>query len=257
MKKFSSIAIGFTVTIALLSPTAVHAEECQSTVCVDVYTKDGKIIIEGRKGGSSTTAPKSTPQVTKKPTPSKAAPVKPKPTKPKPTKPKPTKPKVVAKPPVVKKAIPKKSRPTPQPLVTQTASLTDRLIKSLPTAGIAYQPEYEPLVGVPVYMWTDLPTSFMTQVKIVGEIVDVALRPSFTWSFGDGTFLSTTDLGAPFPNGKIQHTYSQAGTYVITLVSTWNGTYTHNAQTRAITGTVRTTSIVMITVVNSPTRFKN
>ena len=205
MKKFSSIAIGFIVTIALLSPTAVHAEECQSTVCVDVYTQDGKIIIEGRKGGSSTTAPKSTPQVTKKPTPSKAAPVKPKPTKPKPTKPK-----VVAKPPVVKKAIPKKSRPTPQPLVTQTASLTDRLIKSLPTAGIAYQPEYEPLVGVPVYMWTDLPTSFMTQVKIVGEIVDVALRPSFTWSFGDGTFLSTTDLGAPFPNGKIQHTYSQA-----------------------------------------------
>ena len=247
MKKFHIRAIGFIATIALLSPIAVHAEECQSTVCVDVYTQDGKIIIEGRKGGSSTSAPQPTPQVTKKPTPSKAAPVKPKPIKPK----------AVAKPPVVKKVAPKKSTPTPQPPVTQSASLTDRLIKSLPTAGIAYQPEYEPLVGVPVYMWTDLPTSFMTQVKIVGEIVDVALRPSFTWSFGDGTFLSTTDLGAPFPNGKIQHTYNQAGTYAITLISTWNGTYTHNAQTRAITGTVKTTSIVMITVVTSPTRFKN
>jgi hypothetical protein len=252
MKKFHIRAIGFIATIALLSPIAVHAEECQSTVCVDVYTQDGKIIIEGRKGGSSTSAPQPTPQVTKKPTPSKAAPVKPKPIKPNPIKPK-----TVAKPPVVKKVAPKKSTPTPQPPVTQSASLTDRLIKSLPTAGIAYQPEYEPLVGVPVYMWTDLPTSFMTQVKIVGEIVDVALRPSFTWSFGDGTFLSTTDLGAPFPNGKIQHTYSQAGTYAITLISTWNGTYTHNAQTRAITGTVKTTSIVMITVVTSPTRFKN
>ena len=247
MKKFHIRAIGFIATIALLSPIAVHAEECQSTVCVDVYTQDGKIIIEGRKGGSSTSAPQPTPQVTKKPTPSKAAPVKPKPIKPK----------AVAKPPVVKKVAPKKTTPTPQPPMTQSASLTDRLIKSLPTAGIAYQPEYEPLVGVPVYMWTDLPTSFMTQVKIVGEIVDVALRPSFTWSFGDGTFLSTTDLGAPFPNGKIQHTYSQAGTYAITLISTWNGTYTHNAQTRAITGTVKTTSIVMITVVTSPTRFKN
>ena len=247
MKKFHIRAIGFIATIALLSPIAVHAEECQSTVCVDVYTQDGKIIIEGRKGGSSTSAPQPTPQVTRKPTPSKAAPVKPKPIKPK----------SVAKPPAVKKVAPKKSTPTPQPPVTQSASLTDRLIKSLPTAGIAYQPEYEPLVGVPVYMWTDLPTSFMTQVKIVGEIVDVALRPSFTWSFGDGTFLSTTDLGAPFPNGKIQHTYSQAGTYAVTLISTWNGTYTHNAQTRAITGTVKTTSIVMITVVTSPTRFKN
>jgi len=239
MKKFHIRAIGFIATIALLSPIAVHAEECQSTVCVDVYTQDGKIIIEGRKGGSSTSAPQPTPQVTRKPTPSKAAPVKPKPIKPNPIKPK-----TVAKPPAVKKVAPKKSTPTPQPPVTQSASLTDRLIKSLPTAGIAYQPEYEPLVGVPVYMWTDLPTSFMTQVKIVGEIVDVALRPSFTWSFGDGTFLSTTDLGAPFPNGKIQHTYSQEGTYVI-------------AQTRAITGTVKTTSIVMITVVSSPTRFKN
>jgi hypothetical protein len=252
MKKFHIRAIAFIATIALLSPIAVHAEECQSTVCVDVYTQDGKIIIEGRKGGSSTSVPKPAPQVTKKATPTQAAPVKPKPVKPKPVKPK-----AVVKPPVVKKPIPKKSTPTPQPPVTQTASLTDRLIKSLPTAGIAYQPEYEPLVGVPVYMWTDLPTSFMTQVKIVGEIVDVALRPSFTWSFGDGTFLSTTDLGAPFPNGKIQHTYSQAGTYAITLISTWNGTYTHNAQTRAITGTVKTTSIVMITVVTSPTRFKN
>jgi hypothetical protein len=158
---------------------------------------------------------------------------------------------------VTKKATPKKSTPTPQPPVPQSESLNDRLIKALPTAGIAYQPEFEPLVDVPVYMWTDLPTSFMTQVKIVGEIVDVALRPSFTWSFGDGTFLSTTDVGAPFPDGKIKHTYANPGTYVVTLISTWNGTYTHNAQTRAITGTVKTTSIVSITVVTSPTRFKN
>lgn len=246
MKKFHSIAIAFSITIALISPTAVHAEECQSTACVDVYTQDGKIIIEGRKGGGGSGAV-SAPPITKKPAP----PVTKKPV------PKITKRPSAVKPPVVKKPIPKKSTPTPQPPVTQTASLTDRLIKSLPTAGIAYQPEYEPLVGVPVFMWTDVATTFMTQVKIVGEIVDVALRPSFTWSFGDGTFLSTTDLGAPFPNGKIQHTYSEPGTYVITLQSTWNGTYTHNAQTRAITGTVKTTSMVTITVVNSPTRFKN
>jgi hypothetical protein len=247
MKKFHLLALGSMITIALISPTAVHAEDCQSTACVDVYTQDGKIIIEGRKGSSQKSTP--APSATKKPVP----PVTKKPVPPVTKKPAPVK----AKPPVVKKPAPKKSTPTPQPPATQTASLTDRLIKSLPTAGIAYQPEYEPLVGVPVYMWTDVATTFMTQVKIVGEIVDVALRPSFTWSFGDGTFLSTTDLGGPFPHGKIQHTYSQPGTYVITLNSTWNGTYTHNAQTRAITGNVKTTSIVTITVVNSPTRFKN
>ena len=248
MKKLQLFTIA-SLSLALITPIATHADECQATACVDVYTQDGKIIIEGRKGSGGTSSSVPTPPVTKKPAP----PATKKPIPPVIKKPAPVKP----KPPVVKKAPPKKSTPTPQPPVTRAASLNDRLIKSLPTAGIAYQPEYEPLVGVPVYMWTDLPTSFMTQVKIVGEIVDVALRPSFTWSFGDGTFLSTNDFGAPFPDGKIQHIYSNPGMYVITLISTWNGTYTHNSQTRAITGTVKTTSIVAITVVNSPTRFKN
>ena len=238
------------LSLLLLSTPTLHsvafADECLTTACVDVYTQDGKIIIEGRKGSVSAPPAKSAPT-------KKAAPVQPKKVVPPPVKKKVSPP----TPKVTKKAAPKKSTPTPQPPVAQSASLNDRLIKALPTAGIAYQPEFEPLVDVPVYMWTDLPTSFMTQVKIVGEIVDVALRPSFTWSFGDGTYLSTTDVGGPFPDGKIKHTYSNAGTYVVTLNSTWNGTYTHNAQTRAITGSVKTTSLVTITIVNSPTRFKN
>jgi hypothetical protein len=243
MKTTQLILISLLITTSLHTPVAL-ADECQVNACVDVYTQDGKIIIEGRKGGTTAVTPPPV-KPTIKATPKKIAPP-------------PVKKKVAPpKPKVTKKPVPKVSAPTPQPPAPQSASLNDRLIKALPTAGIAYQPEYEPLVGVPVFMWTDLPTSFMTQVKIVGEIVDVALRPSFTWSFGDGTFLSTTDVGAPFPDGKIKHTYSNPGTYLITLISTWNGTYTHNAQTRAITGTVKTTSIVTITVVNSPTRFMN
>ena len=236
--------VSILITTASISAPSALAEECQVNACVDVYTQDGKIIIEGRKGGTTAVTPPPV-KPTIKATPKKIAPP-------------PVKKKVAPpKPKVTKKPVPKVSAPTPQPPAPQSASLNDRLIKALPTAGIAYQPEYEPLVDVPVFMWTDLPTSFMTQVKIVGEIVDVALRPSFTWSFGDGTFLSTTDVGGPFPNGKIKHTYSNPGTYLITLISTWNGTYTHNAQTRAITGTVKTTSIVTITVVNAPTRFVN
>ena len=238
----------FTLSLMLTFTPAALADECQLRACVDVYTQDGKIIIEGRKGGSVATSPtpQPKPKVTKV-APKKAAPPPISPTTPNKVAP--------PKPKVRKKPAPK--RPTPAPSAPQTASLNDRLIKALPTAGIAYQPEYEPLVDVPVYLWTDLPTSFMTQVKIVGEIVDVALRPSFTWSFGDGTFLSTTDVGSPYPDGKIQHTYAKAGTYLITLISTWNGTYTHNAQTRAITGSVKTTSIATITIVTSPTRFKS
>ena len=242
-----SLILFLAPSLAPALQTVASANDCKATACVDVYTQDGKIIIEGRKGSVSAPPVKNPPKrVTSPPVKKKVTPPAPKVTK-----------KSVPKKVATKKAAPKKSTPTPQPPVPQGESLNDRLIKALPTAGIAYQPEFEPLVDVPVYMWTDLPTSFMTQVKIVGEIVDVALRPSFTWSFGDGTFLSTTDVGAPFPDGKIKHTYANPGTYVVTLISTWNGTYTHNAQTRAITGTVKTTSIVSITVVTSPTRFKN
>ncbi len=249
MKITQLIVVSILITTASINTPSALAEDCQVNACVDVYTQDGKIIIEARKGGTTVVAP-APAKPTIKAIPKKVAPKKI-------VQPPVKKTVVPPKPRVTKKAVPKISTPTPQPPVTQSASLNDRLIKALPTAGIAYQPEYEPLVDVPVFMWTDLPTSFMTQVKIVGEIVDVALRPSFTWSFGDGTFLSTTDVGGQFPDGKIKHTYSNPGTYLITLISTWNGTYTHNAQTRAITGTVKTTSIVTITVVNSPTRFKN
>ncbi len=251
MKIRPLIALSVLLFIApILAPTmqtVAAANDCIAAACVDVYTQDGKIIIEGRKGSVSAPPVKSPPKkITPPPVKKKITPPVPKMTK-----------KAVPKKPVTKKATPKKSTPTPQPPVAQSESLNDRLIKALPTAGIAYQPEFEPLVGVPVYMWTDLPTSFMTQVKIVGEIVDVALRPSFTWSFGDGTFLSTTDVGAPFPDGKIKHTYANPGTYVVTLISTWNGTYTHNAQTRATPRTVKTTSIASSTIVASPARFKN
>ena len=249
MKITQLIVVSILITTASINTPSALAEDCQVNACVDVYTQDGKIIIEARKGGTTVVAP-APAKPTIKAIPKKVAPKKI-------VQPPVKKTVVPPKPRVTKKAVPKISTPTPQPPVTQSASLNDRLIKALPTAGIAYQPEYEPLVDVPVFMWTDLPTCFMTQVKIVGEIVDVALRPSFTWSFGDGTFLSTTDVGGQFPDGKIKHTYSNPGTYLITLISTWNGTYTHNAQTRAITGTVKTTSIVTITVVNSPTRFKN
>ena len=79
---------------------------------------------------------------------------------------------------------------------------------------------------------------------------------SYEWSFGDGSFYATTENGAPYPNGTIQHTYTRPGTYQITLITTWNGSYTHNAATRAVTGTVFKSSNALITVVKAPTTFK-
>jgi hypothetical protein len=235
------ILIGALVFTSFVSPA--QADDCAEKACVSVYTENNQIIIEARRG--NTTAKKSIAQAPKKPT------VKP---SPKPTVrplfllPAPVK--VVVKKPYVKRTYKPRVKKS-----TTTVNLSDRLTKLVPTVGVAYQPEFEPLVKTQVYFWCDLPTVFQSRVDIIGEIVDVTLRPSFTWSFGDGSVYATTENGAPYPNGTIRHSYAKAGSYVITLLTTWNGSYTHNAQVRAVTGTVKKISTAAITVVQGPTHF--
>ena len=223
----------------------VHAaDQCQETACINVYTDDNQIIIEARKG--SRTVKKSIAQTPKrvvvKATPKpKAVPLFFPPT--------------AAKPIIKKPTVKRTYKPRIKKAVTKV-NLSDRLTKLVPTAGVAYQPEFEPLVNVPVFFWCDLPTLFQSRVDIIGEVVDVALRPSFIWSFGDGSVYATTENGAPYPAGTVLHTYKQPGTYEVSLLTTWNGSYTHNAASRAVTGTVKKVSLALITIVKASTTFK-
>jgi hypothetical protein len=223
--------------------------DCKKTACVNVYTDNNQIIIEAKKGDS--TVKKTISQAPRKPV------VKAKPT----TKPRPLfllpqpKSKPVVKKPTVKTTYKRPAKPKVKKAVTKV-NLSDRLTKLVPTAGVAYQPEFEPLVKVPVYFWCDLPELFQSRVEIIGEVIDVTLRPSYLWSFGDGSTFATTDSGAAYPNGVIQHSYLKPGSYVVTLVTTWNGSFTHNAQVRAVTGKVVKISIAAINIVAAPTIFK-
>ena len=234
-------------SIAVL-PSASAAPDCSVVACVDVYTQNGQIIIEARKGNGPTAKVMKKPS-TPKPVVKKPVARKPivKPRIPKPYVPKP----VVKRKPAVKKAA------KPKIISTSATSLGDRLIELVPTGGVSYQPEFQPLVHVPVYFWCDLPGIFTTKVKIIGETIDVVMRPGFTWSYGDGTFESTTDPGKAYPDGKITHTYSKAGTYLVTLITSWNGTFAHNGVQRSITGDIKKISTVTIKIVTAPTRFMN
>ena len=226
------------ITFTSLSP--LKAADCE-VACVDVYTQDGQLIFEARKG--------SGPKASATPKPDVKAKVI-------------AKPKVVAKPKILVKpkvAAPKKKRILKKsaPVAVAATSLSDRISKALPTTGIAYQPNFQPLINVPVYFWSDMPPIFRSKVDLIGEVIDVVMRPSFAWAFGDGSFKSTTDPGAPFPNGKITHTYSKPGTYPVVLVTTWGGTFAHNGVERAITGEIRKVTALTITVVAANTRFTN
>jgi len=237
-----------TALVISLQTHTSRAADCVKA-CVDVYTQDGQLVIEARKGSGPSSSKVTKPKV-----------VKPKVV----AKPKPmTKPKPVAKPKVVAPAKKAPAKPAKKPVkkaapkVVAATSLSDRLSKSLPTGGISYQPNFKPLIHTPVYFWNDLPSVFRTQVNLIGETIDVVLRPSYLWSFGDGSFLTTTDPGGPFPEGKITHIYSQPGIYPVLLTTTWNGSFSHNAVERAITGQIKKVSALTITVVSASTRFMN
>ena len=230
------------LTTATITPLA--AADCEIT-CVDVYTQDGQLIFEASKGSGPKASVAAKPKIIAKPK-ARAA----------------VKPKVVIKPRVIaapKMAVPKKKKAPKKiaPVAVAATSLSDRISKSLPTAGISYQPNFQPLINVPVYFWSDVPTLFRSKVDLIGESIDVAMRPSFTWSFGDGSFATTTDPGGPYPNGRITHVYSNPGTYPVILITTWGGSFSHNSIERAITGQIKKSSALSITVVAAPTRFMN
>ena len=215
------------------------AATCVSKACINVFTQDGQIVIEGKRGADRVKNP--TPSL--KPLPKKTTATKPMPVTPQP------------KSTYVKPWVPYKHKLTPivKKRTTRSSSLNDRLVKLLPIGKIAYQPARSALIKVPMIFWCDLPSLFSTKVSIVGEVIDVAMRPAFVWSFGDGGFYVTTSSGAPYPKGGISHTYRNPGQYVVILIATWGGTWTFDGASRAITGEIRQTSISRVTVSRAPT----
>lgn len=232
---------------ALVAPP-IFAADCVEKACIEVYTKDGHIVIEGRKGKGPTSTKVTIPS------PPKATP-----------KPKVTKKVVVPVPtikttkkPTVKKVTKKPSKkPTVKKSATAATSLHDTLVESIPTAGISYQPSFSPLVKTPVYFWSDIPTIVTKKVEIVGEFVEVRLRPTFIWHYGDGVIFATRKVGAPFPEGEIRHAYSKPGHYLIELITRWDGEFTVDGISTRIPGEITTVSVLPITVVTAPIRFMN
>ena len=229
------------LTLLLLLPASVAAadNQCMDKTCVDVFTQDNQLIITAAKNGvKPTKAPIKTVVIKPKPAVSKKA---------------------VPKPsikPIVKKVV-AVVKPKRAPIKkAATASLSDRLIKLLPLGDINFQPDQDALVNMPVYFWTKTPQHFQAAVPILDLIVYVNLHSTFTWSFGDGKFITTQNQGAAYPLGLITHTYKSNDNYPVNLKITWRGTWSVNGVTTAISGDGITQSITReLSVVNAVGRF--
>jgi hypothetical protein len=248
------------LSILLLPISAFAADnQCLDKTCVDVFTQDNQLIITAQKGAGKPAAASKKPVV-------KPKPVIPKPVAPKPkvaTKPVAPKPKVATKPVAPKPKV--ATKPVPKPTVKPvrkvatkpaTVSLSDRLIKLLPVGDINFQPESDGLVNVPVYFWTQTPQHFSAVVPILDLVVYVNLHSTFTWSFGDGSFYTTTNQGGPYPLGLITHTYRKNSNYPVGLKVVWRGSWSVNGVTTPISGEAITQSVSrQISIVNAVGRF--
>ncbi|MCA0146186.1 hypothetical protein [Blastococcus sp. LR1] len=102
-----------------------------------------------------------------------------------------------------------------------------RFFQTLPLPQLAtrQQPPGDALVGLPVIFFTDSPTTQTFTVDIRGFTVTItAGATAFTWHTGDGTDLTTTDPGAPYPDHTVTHDY-RSGTYTASLTTTWGATF--------------------------------
>jgi hypothetical protein len=195
---------------------AIAAPNCNTKVCVKVYTdpKTGKLIITAKRNGSSS-SPKPIPTRTWKPRPYTP--------KPKPTFTAPPKPRVI----VTKKY-------SPKPVVK--LSLSDQLAQLIPMKDIYFQPAIGALVQVPVNFWTTTPVTFKTSVVMLGVPITVYLSPTYIWDFGDGSRLTTSSRGGPYPDQSITHIYRNSGTFSCHLQISWSGNWLASGVTSAVSG---------------------
>ena len=219
---------------------AIAAPNCNTKVCVKVYTdpKTGKLIITAKQNGSSAT-PKPISKPVVKPIPKPTRTWKPRPYTPRP---------------VATAIVPKKY--TPKPVVK--LSLSDQLAQLIPMKEIHHQPATSALVQVPVNFWTTTPPNFKTSVVMLGIPITVYLSPTYLWDFGDGTKLSSTTRGAPFPNQSITHTYTRTGSYAASLQITWGGTWKASGTTSEVSGGAIIQNLyTQVKVVTAPSKYFN
>ena len=116
-------------------------------------------------------------------------------------------------------------RPKKNPAVKKAAtSLADQLTQLIPMHNLYYQPSPTAIAGIPVYLWSDTDPNFSTVVNLLGAAISVALQPSFTFNFGDGSSeVNSSSPGAPYPGGEITHIYAHGGDFPATLRVSWGG----------------------------------
>lgn len=115
------------------------------------------------------------------------------------------------------------------------------LVNQQPAAGPV-------LVQRPTIVFTEPEDRELRAVLFDSFGVDVVVTPvEYEWDFGDGSTLTTTEPGRPYPAFDLTHVYTELADRQITLTTTWTGRYRVDADPlhrwRDVEGTATTVDV--------------
>jgi hypothetical protein len=130
-----------------------------------------------------------------------------------------------------------------RPQVTPAVVLNALRRIGLPALTAHTQPAGKTLVNFATIFYAE-PQPFRRTVRLLGQRVDIVATPTgFTWHHGDGTSLTTTVAGRPYPATDITYDYRHAHVTVKTRVDvTYGARFRVNGGAwRTVNGTVTIT----------------
>lgn len=136
----------------------------------------------------------------------------------------------------------------PEDLLPPFSEADLRRLKIDPLEG-HQQPASGPvLVQRPTIVFTEPEDRELRAVLFDSFGVDVVVTPvEYEWDFGDGSTLTTTEPGRPYPAFDLTHVYTELGARTITLTTTWTGRYRVDADPlhrwRDVDGTATTVDV--------------
>ena len=100
-----------------------------------------------------------------------------------------------------------------------------------PDLVLRTQPPGHALAGLPTYFMVRPPDALRPATLnsgTPGVVETITIAPlSYAWSWGDGSdAFSTDDPGAPYPDGRVTHTYATGGRMHGGVTTQWGATYT-------------------------------
>lgn len=105
--------------------------------------------------------------------------------------------------------------------------VVEELAEELPPGRPSVQPPRGIVAQLPTIWHAQQPPLDAPMVmNLVGHRVEITATPRWSWDFGDGGRLETSQEGSRYPDFTVSHTYRKAGRYTVTCTTTWEATFT-------------------------------